>query len=133
MNKSLSLLFCLSLVLPVYAMEEEDGSLQPYMSTSRRMAHRVWEAVSCKKVFITAVCVGVLALISTSGYFLTTTCLTMRDKCADCTHDFSEANCGLKLLNSYASLLQKLIQQHPDIAFEYATELTHLNDTAGCN
>ena len=136
MNKSLSLFFCLSLVLPLHAMEvtmQVDNSLdrdpQSHMSTPRRLAHKAWEAITCKKIFIAVVSLAAVSLISVGGYFMTSTCLRMENSCNNCTSDFTHANCALGLLGTSSSLLKKLLTDNPTLALKYASELSKLNVT----
>jgi hypothetical protein len=136
MNKSLSLFLFLSLALPLNAMEAtmEVGSgtePQQHISAPRRLANRVWKAVTCQRVFITVLSLAVISLISTGGYFVTNTCMRMENACNNCTNDFTNASCGLNLLGSSASLLKKLLADNPTLALKYASELSQLNVT--CN
>lgn len=145
MNKFLSLLLCLSLVVPVNAMDlhlvTEESAPKP------SMAHRLANTISCKKVILTAFCLAALSILSTGGYFITSTCIKMQNGCStletgcaemksacnNCTTNFAQANCGLKLVDSVATLIEQLVKKYPQVALDLALELSHLNKSLNCH
>lgn len=136
MNRSLSLFLFLSLALPLHAMEttmEVGAGTEPQenISTPRRLANRVWKAVTCQRVFITFLSLAAVSLVSAGSYFVTNTCMRMEKACNNCTADFTNASCGLDLLGKSAVLLKELLADNPALALKYATELSQLNVT--CN
>lgn len=151
MNKFLSLIFCMSLVLPLHGMDihlVENPEPQP------KLTDRVWRAITCNKVISATAGLAVLALFATCGYFLTTTCFDMKGvcttmqtgcknlkdgctemkiSCKNCTTNFAEANCGLKTLDAFATLIEMLIKKYPQVALDLALEIGSLNTSLTCH